>query len=65
MEKMTNAKTKKTLNESILQDIGEAVESLDYGFVTVKVQDSKIIQIEVTKRKRFDSVWRTEEGTEV
>jgi hypothetical protein len=30
--------------------------------VTIKVQDSKIIQIEVTKRKRFDEAWKLEGG---
>jgi hypothetical protein len=62
---MTKENTKKTLNDSILQDIGDAVGTLEYGIVTVKVQDSKIVQIEVTKRRRFDDVWKGEEGLEV
>jgi hypothetical protein len=62
---MTKEKTKRSLNETILRNIGDAVESLDYGIVTVKVQDSKIVQVEVTKRRRFDEVWRTDEGVEV
>ena len=59
---MTKEKDTKTLNDFILRDIGEAVGALDYGIVTIKVQDSKIIQIEVTKRKRFDEVWKIEDG---
>jgi hypothetical protein len=59
---MTKDNSKKLLNDSILRDIGDAVGALDYGIVTIKVQDSKIIQIEVTKRKRFDEVWKLEEG---
>jgi hypothetical protein len=59
---MTKDNSKKLLNDSILRDIGDAVGSLDYGIVTIKVQDSKIIQIEVTKRKRFDEAWKLEGG---
>jgi hypothetical protein len=59
---MTKEKDTKTLNDLILRDIGEAVGALDFGIVTIKVQDSKIIQIEVTKRKRFDEVWKIEDG---
>ena len=62
---MTKEKTKKTLNETILRNIGDAVGSIDYGIVTVKVQDSKIVQVEVTKRKRFDDIWNSDEGLEI
>ena len=54
---------KKLLNDSILRDIGDAVGSLEYGTVSIKVHDSKIIQIEVTERKRFDEIWKMEGGS--
>ena len=54
--------TKNIVNDAIIKDIATAVESLDYGTVTIKVHETKIIQIEVTEKKRFDDVWRVEEG---
>lgn len=53
---MAKDNNKKLLNDSILRDIGNAVGSLEYGTVSIKVHDSKIIQIEVTERKRFDDL---------
>ena len=50
------------VNDAILKDIRDAVSSLDYGIVTIKVHESKIVQFEVTQRKRFDDVWRLEAG---
>lgn len=62
---MPKEKTKKAFNDSILQNLGNTVGSLDNGTVAIKVQDSKIIQIDVTKRKRYDEVWKGEEGAEI
>jgi hypothetical protein len=59
---MSQDQSKKLLNDSILKDIGNAVAGLEYGTVTIKVHDSKIIQIEVSERKRFDDVWKLEGG---
>jgi len=59
---MPKENSKKLLNESILREIGDAVGSLEYGMVCIKVHDSKIIQIEVTERKRFDEIWKLEGG---
>jgi len=55
-------KAKNIVNDAIIKDIADAVGSLDYGTVTIKVHETKIIQIEVTEKKRFDDVWRVEEG---
>ena len=60
---MPGETSKRTLNETILKEIGSAVASLEYGTVSIKVHDSKIIQIEVTERKRFDEVWKMEGGS--
>ena len=60
---MAKDNNKKLLNDSILRDIGNAVGSLEYGTVSIKVHDSKIIQIEVTERKRFDEIWKMEAGS--
>jgi hypothetical protein len=50
------------VNDAIIKDIAAAVGSLEYGTVTIKVHETKIIQIEVTERTRFDDVWRVEGG---
>ena len=50
------------VNDAIVKDIRDAVSSIDYGTVLIKVHDAKIVQIEVTERKRFDDIWKLEEG---
>jgi hypothetical protein len=60
---MDNEKnTKKFINDSILKEVTDALASLTYGTVTIKMHDAKIIQIEVAQRKRFDDIWLIEEG---
>ncbi len=41
-------------NDTVIKNIKEAVLGLDYGDVLIKVHNSRIVQIEVTQRKRFD-----------
>jgi len=53
---------KNILNETILKEIRDAVDSLEYGSIIIKVHNKKIIQVEVTEKKRFDDVWKLEEG---
>jgi hypothetical protein len=50
------------VNDAIIKDIAVAVGSLEYGTVTIKVHETKIIQIDITEKKRFDDVWRVEGG---
>ena len=57
-----DAKNKNIINDAIIKDISDAIEGLEYGTVAIKVHDSKIAQVEVTKRKRFDDVWQIEGG---
>ncbi|MCX5696936.1 MAG: YezD family protein [Candidatus Omnitrophica bacterium] len=54
--------SKKLLNDTIIKEISDAVGSLEYGEVNIKVHNNKIIQIEMTQRRRFDDVWKLEEG---
>lgn len=42
-------------NDTIIRDIKKAVAGLDYGTVMIKVHNAKIVQIEITQKKRFDS----------
>jgi hypothetical protein len=50
------------IHDAIIKEISEAVGSLDYGDVMIKVHNSRIIQLEVTHRQRFDEAWKIEEG---
>jgi len=56
------AKQKNIVNDAIIKDIADAVVLLDYGTVAIKVHERKIIQIEVTEKRRYDEVWRVEGG---
>ena len=51
-----------SINDAIVKDIAAAVAGLDYGSVLIKVHSAKIVQIEVTERKRFDEFWKVEKG---
>ena len=55
-------KTKNIVNDAIIKNIADAVVGLEFGTISIKVHNSKIIQIEVTKKTRFDDVWLTGEG---
>ena len=50
------------INDALVKEIREAVSKLEYGVVTIKVHASKIIQIDVTERRRYDDLWRIDEG---
>lgn len=54
--------TKNIVNDAIIKEISDALSSLEYGTVTIKVHDRKITQVEVAERKRFDEAWKVEEG---
>jgi hypothetical protein len=49
-------------NDAIVRDIKNAIGGLDYGTVTIKVHNSKIVQIEITQKKRFDDGGLVEKG---
>lgn len=53
---------KNIVNDAIIKEIIEALDSLKYGQVQIIVHDSKIVQIEKTEKARFDDVWRIEKG---
>ncbi|MGD0078972.1 MAG: YezD family protein [Sedimentisphaerales bacterium] len=42
-------------NDAIIRDIKNAIAGLDYGTVMIKVHNAKIVQIEITQKKRFDT----------
>jgi hypothetical protein len=49
-------------NNAIIKDIRNAVVGLDYGTVTIKVHNSKITQIEITQKRRYDDSGLVEKG---
>jgi hypothetical protein len=49
-------------NDAIIKDIRNAVIGLDYGMITIKVHNSKITQIEITRKKRYDDNGLVEKG---
>jgi len=57
-----NQNSRKFFNDTIIKEISDAVESLEYGEVHIKVHNKKITQIEIAERKRFDDLWKVEEG---
>lgn len=59
---MSLKQNKNIVNDAIIKEINDALKSLAYGTITIQVHNAKIVQIEVTDRKRFDDVWRVEEG---
>lgn len=58
----TKQNSRNIVNDAIIKNIATAIGSLEYGTVTIKVHETKIIQIDVTEKKRFDDVWRVEGG---
>ena len=44
-----------TVNEKILQEIGRAIRSLDFGTIQITVHNAKVVQIEKTERIRLIS----------
>jgi|GEM_PF-2257167 hypothetical protein len=50
------------LNDAIVKDLWDAIGTIDFGTITIKVHEYKIVQVEVTTRKRFDDVWKLEGG---
>lgn len=62
MKKNEQARKKNIINDAIIKDISDSVHGITYGTVTIKINNSKIVQIEVTQNKRFDDVWVAEGG---
>jgi hypothetical protein len=53
---------KNIVNDAIVKDLIDKIGGLKYGSVVIKVHDSKIVQIEVSNKSRYDDVWLIEEG---
>ncbi|MDD5044410.1 MAG: DUF2292 domain-containing protein [Candidatus Omnitrophica bacterium] len=53
---------KNIVNDAIIKDISDSIHGLKYGTVMITVHDSRIVQIEVTEKNRFDDIWHKEGG---
>ncbi len=53
---------KNIVNDAILKEIADAIHGLAFGTVTIKINHSKIVQLEVAENRRFDDVWSVEGG---
>ena len=53
---------KSVINDAIIKDIADSIHVIDYGAVTVTLHDSRIVQIEVSRKSRFDAIWTVQEG---
>lgn len=53
---------KNIVNDAIIKEIIETLNSLKYGYVQITVHNSKVVQIDKTEKTRFDDVWLIEKG---
>jgi len=53
---------KKTYNDVIVREINDALHSIEYGELHIKVHNKRITQIDIIEKKRFDDIWKLEEG---
>lgn len=49
-------------SDIVIAEIRKAIDALEFGIITVKVHAGKVIQVEVTEKKRFDHLWKLEGG---
>jgi hypothetical protein len=53
---------KNIVNDAIIKDISDSIHGISYGTVLITVHNSKIVQIEVSQKSRFDDVWTVQDG---
>ena len=58
----TGQGVKDVLPEAVLAELRNAVSRLKFGTITIKVHGSKVTQIEIAEKKRFDGVGGFTEG---
>lgn len=55
-------KQKNIVNDAIIKEIIEAVDSLEYGQIHIVVHNFQIVQFDKTEKTRFDDIWQIEKG---
>jgi len=53
---------KKSINESIVNEIAKKILNIKYGSITITVHNSRIVQTEIAEKKRYESAWPSEKG---
>lgn len=53
---------KNIVNDVIIDNISESIQGLDFGKVTITVQYSKIIQIDIVQTSNLDDTGLLQEG---
>jgi hypothetical protein len=53
---------KNIINDAIIKDISDSIHGLRFGTVVISVHDSRIVQIEVAEKNRFDDIWHAQGG---
>ena len=56
---------KKSINESIVNDIAKKIISIKYGSITITVHNSRIVQTEIAEKERYESTWLIEKGGDI
>jgi hypothetical protein len=46
---------KTVINDNVLEAIRSKLESIEFGYVTVTIQDGKVIQLETNEKQRLKS----------
>ena len=59
---MKTFEQKTLINESILKELTEKLKKMNFGSVTIKVNHSRIVQVEMTENRRFDEVLSVASG---
>jgi hypothetical protein len=49
--------------DAVIREIARAVETLEFGVVTIKVHHGKITQVEITEKRRFNEALDFEKGS--
>lgn len=62
MPKDKDNQKKNIINDAIIKELNDAVGNIKYGGINITVHNSRIVQVEVSEKKRFDDVWTVEEG---
>ena len=53
---------RKSINESIVNDIAKKIPNIRYGSITITVHNSRIVQVEITEKRRYENAWLVEKG---
>lgn len=53
---------KNIVNDAILKDLAASAHELKFGEIHIKIHNSRIVQVDMTEKTRFDEVWIMEKG---